>query len=81
MNIPHLGNSEYQPYGNGVVLWFQTNSFDEAILRIQSYGAQVLEAPQVNFNANHREVWLRDPDSYVVVIASAHGDLGSFDQR
>jgi extradiol dioxygenase family protein len=78
---PHLGNSEYQPYGNGVVLWFQTNSFDEAILRIQSYGAKVLEASQVNFNANHREVWLRDPDSYVVVIASAHGDLGSLDQR
>jgi hypothetical protein len=39
---PHLGNSEYQPYGNGVVLWFQTNSFDEALLRIQAYGAHVL---------------------------------------
>jgi hypothetical protein len=31
----------------------------------------------VNSNANHREVWLRDPDGYVVVIASAYGDLGS----
>ncbi len=77
---PHLGNSEHQPYGNGVVLWLQTNSFDEAILRIQAYGVQVLETPQVNFNANHREVWLRDPDSYVVVIASAYGDLDSLDQ-
>jgi catechol-2,3-dioxygenase len=73
---PHLGNAEYQPYGNGVVLWFQTNSFDEALCRIQLYGAQVLEAPHVNPNANHREVWLRDPDGYVVVIASAYGDLG-----
>jgi catechol-2,3-dioxygenase len=77
---PHLGNSEDRPYGNGVVLWFQTNSFDEAMLRIQAYGAHVLEAPQVNSNANHREVWLRDPDGYVVVIASAYGDLGSPDR-
>jgi hypothetical protein len=22
-----------------------------------------------------REIWLRDPDGYVVVLASAHGDL------
>jgi extradiol dioxygenase family protein len=77
---PHLGNSEYQPYGNGVVLWFQTSSFDETLVRIQTYGAQVLEAPKVNLNANHREVWLRDPDGYVVVIASAYGDLGSPDE-
>lgn len=45
---PHLGNSEYQPYGNGVVLWFQTDNFDEALHRIQLNGAQVFEAPQVN---------------------------------
>jgi extradiol dioxygenase family protein len=72
---PHLGNAEYRPYGNGAVLWFQTNRFDEAILRIQACGAEILETPQVNVNANHREVWLRDPDGYVVVVASAYGDL------
>jgi hypothetical protein len=77
---PHLGNAEYQTYGNGVVLWFQTNSFDEAFLRIQASGAHVLEAPSVNSNANHREVWLRDPDGYIVVIASAYADLGSPNQ-
>jgi catechol-2,3-dioxygenase len=77
---PHLGSTEDQTYGNGVVLWFQTNSFDEALLRIQAYGAHVLEAPSVNSNANHREVWLRDLDGYIVVIASSYGDLGSSDQ-
>ena len=35
----------------------------------------ILEGPRVNANANHREVWVRDPDGYVVVLASAYGDL------
>jgi hypothetical protein len=34
-----------------------------------------IEGPMVNPNANHREVWFRDPDGYVVVLASAPGDL------
>jgi len=73
---PHLGNPESRPYGNGVVLWFQTNQFDEAYQRVEALPAEVLEAPKVNPNANHREVWLRDPDGYVVVIAGPYGDLG-----
>ena len=38
--------------------------------------AQVLEGPEVNPNAQHREIWLRDPDGYVVVLAGPCGDLG-----
>jgi hypothetical protein len=26
-------------------------------------------------NAHHREIWLRDLDGYVVVLAGAYGDL------
>jgi catechol 2,3-dioxygenase-like lactoylglutathione lyase family enzyme len=66
---PHLGNSESRPYGNGVVLWFQTNEFDNAFQRAQALQAEILEEPKVNVSANHREFWLRDPDGYVVVIA------------
>ena len=36
---------------------------------------EVLEGPHLNPNANHRELWLRDPDGYVVVLASAYGDV------
>lgn len=72
---PHLGNPEAHSHGNGVVLWFQTHSFDEAFSRIQAHKAQVLENPFVNPNANHREIWLRDPDGYVVVLASVPGDV------
>lgn len=73
---PHIGNPETKPYGNGVLLWFQTNEFDAAVRRVIAFEAQVLEPPKVNTNANHREVWLRDPNGYVVVLAGAYGDLG-----
>jgi predicted enzyme related to lactoylglutathione lyase len=59
-----------------VLLWFQTKEFDAVIQRAMTLGAQILEPPKVNSGANHREVWLRDPDGYVVVLASASGDLG-----
>jgi catechol 2,3-dioxygenase-like lactoylglutathione lyase family enzyme len=74
---PHIGDPKTQPYGNGVLLWFQTNEFDAAVTRVIAFGAQILEQPKVNSNANHREVWLRDPNGYVVVLAGAYGDLSA----
>lgn len=71
----HLGNKDAKPYGNGMLLWFQTDDFDGAVKRADVLQAKVLEAPRVNPNAKHREFWLQDPDGYVVVIASAYGDL------
>ena len=59
-----------------MLLWFQTDAFDAAVERVRTLGAEVLEEPHVNTNANHRECWLRDPDGYVVVLAGAYGDVG-----
>jgi catechol 2,3-dioxygenase-like lactoylglutathione lyase family enzyme len=73
---PHIGNPDLRPYGNGVLLWFQTDEFDQALERIKQLRAEVLEGPQVNPSANHREIWLRDPDGYVVVIAGKYRDIG-----
>jgi catechol 2,3-dioxygenase-like lactoylglutathione lyase family enzyme len=73
---PFLGDPQIRPYGNGVVLWFQTDEFDEALRRIQAAQAEVLEPAKRNPSANHREIWLRDPDGYVVVVAGRRGDLG-----
>jgi hypothetical protein len=72
-----LGNLAAKPYGNGVVLWFQTNEFDAAVARAKNLQAEILEEAAVNTNANHREFWVRDPDGYVVVIAGAYGDIGA----
>lgn len=74
---PNLGNQDSQPYGNGAVLWFETEEFDQAFARIRAMAAEVLEEPKVNPNARHREVWLKDPDGYIVVIAGCYGDLGT----
>jgi extradiol dioxygenase family protein len=55
---PHMGNPQSKPYGNGVLLWFQTDKFDATMKRVHVLSAEILEAPKVNANANHREVWL-----------------------
>ena len=49
---PHLGDPRRKPYGNGVVLWFQTDQFDQAQKRIEANRATVLQGPLVNPNAN-----------------------------
>jgi catechol 2,3-dioxygenase-like lactoylglutathione lyase family enzyme len=72
---PHLGDPGVTPYGNGVLLWFEVEDFPGAVARAQVLSAEVLEGPMFNPNANHREIWLRDPDGYVVVLASAYGDI------
>jgi catechol 2,3-dioxygenase-like lactoylglutathione lyase family enzyme len=72
---PHMGNPAAKPYGNGVLLWFQIEDFAAAVERARALSAEILEGPRVNPNANHREIWLRDPDGYVVVLASAPGDV------
>ena len=73
---PHMGEPESKPYGNGVLLWFQTDDFDATIERARGLHADILEEPHVNPNAQHRECWIRDPDGYVVVLAGPYGDVG-----
>ncbi len=58
-----------------MLLWFQTDHFDAAVQRAADHQAEILELPRLNPNANHREIWLKDPNGYVVVIAGAYGDI------
>jgi catechol 2,3-dioxygenase-like lactoylglutathione lyase family enzyme len=67
---------ENVPVGNGVLLWFRTSGFDAAVERAREAGAEILEGPQVNRLAGHRECLFRDPDGYKVVLASPFGDIG-----
>jgi catechol 2,3-dioxygenase-like lactoylglutathione lyase family enzyme len=72
---PHMGDPARRPHGNGVLLWFEVAGFDGAMARVNDVNAEILEGPRLNPNANHREVWVRDPDGYVVVLAGAYGDV------
>ena len=57
------------PLGNGVLLWFELEDFDAAVERARAHGAEIVTDVHVNPNAKQRELWLRDPDGYTVVVA------------
>jgi catechol 2,3-dioxygenase-like lactoylglutathione lyase family enzyme len=71
---PNLVNADAAPLGHGVLLWFEVDDFAAAVERARSLQAEVIEEPHVNPNARHMEMWLRDPDGYVVVIAGPEGE-------
>jgi len=71
---PNLVNADAAPPGHGVVLWFQVEDFDSAVTRARALRAEVVLEPHFNPRPRHREMWLRDPDGYVVVIASPDGE-------
>jgi catechol 2,3-dioxygenase-like lactoylglutathione lyase family enzyme len=59
------------PLGNGVAIWFATDGFDAAVTRVRQLSAELVHDVHVNPNARQREIWLRDPDGYLVVLAEA----------
>jgi catechol 2,3-dioxygenase-like lactoylglutathione lyase family enzyme len=77
-----IANRDDRPYGNGVLLWFELDDFDAAVSRAKDLGAEVVLPRRRNPAAgdggpNHWELWLRDPDGYIVVIASPDGTAGT----
>jgi len=49
------------------------NNFDAAVRRARSLKAEIVEEPHVNQQAQHKEIWIRDPDGFVVVLAGPDG--------
>jgi catechol 2,3-dioxygenase-like lactoylglutathione lyase family enzyme len=81
LQLHHMGTDHHhgpiadpaQPRGNGALIWFETEAFDAAMERVAASGAEVVIPRHRNPNALHWECWLRDPDGYVVVLASPDG--------
>ena len=71
---PHIGDPK-RLIGNGVLLWFESNQFDEIVQKLQTHQVEILEGPKYNPNAHHREIWFRDLNGYTLVVASPYGDL------
>ena len=74
---PSLMNADAAARGHGVVLWFEVGDFDAAVVRARSLGAEIIEEPHINPAPQHWEIWLRDLDGYVVVLAGRDGDANS----
>ena len=69
------------PAGSGALVWFgEVSDFDGAVARAGELGAEVVRGvhrnpPEGQGNGpGHREIWVRDPDGYTVVIASPDGE-------
>jgi len=70
-----LLGDEAERHGNGVALWFETAEFDAVTALIDAAGATIADGPLFNPRAQHREIWLHDPDGYLVVVSSPFGDV------
>jgi catechol 2,3-dioxygenase-like lactoylglutathione lyase family enzyme len=73
---PNLTGPDQGPHGHGVLLWFEVDDFEAAVARAQRLLARVILEPHVNPAPQHREMWIRDLDDYVVVLASRDGETG-----
>lgn len=76
-----IGDRSDKPYGNGVLLWFETDDFEASAARADELKADVVmprhrNPPGGKGGPNHWELWLRDPDGYLVVLASPDGSAG-----
>jgi catechol 2,3-dioxygenase-like lactoylglutathione lyase family enzyme len=75
-----IGRSDAGAYGNGVLLWFEIDDFDAAVRRADELNAEIVLPAHRNppegepGGPAHRELWLRDPNGYAVVLASPDGE-------
>jgi catechol 2,3-dioxygenase-like lactoylglutathione lyase family enzyme len=73
-----IGNRNDKPYGNGVLLWFEVDDFDGVLARAAEMAVEIIlprhrNPRDGNGGPNHWECWMRDPDGYLLVVASPYG--------
>jgi catechol 2,3-dioxygenase-like lactoylglutathione lyase family enzyme len=73
-----IADRQDKPYGNGVLLWFEVDDFDAVVQRAAEMDAEIVgprhrNPPEGDGGPNHWECWMRDPDGYMVVVASPYG--------
>lgn len=73
-----IADQQDKPYGNGVLLWFEVDDFEAVVQRAAEMGIEVViprhrNPPDGDGGPNHWECWMRDPDGYLVVVASPYG--------
>jgi catechol 2,3-dioxygenase-like lactoylglutathione lyase family enzyme len=66
---PSLMSPKLASPGNGLLLFFRVDDFDNALKRARALVTRFEEEPHVNPNTQTREFSLRDPDGYYVTIS------------
>ena len=67
---PSLMTPDHGIPGNGLLLFFRVEDFEQALPRARSLVSRFEEEPHVNPNTQTKEFSLRDPDGYYVTISA-----------
>jgi catechol 2,3-dioxygenase-like lactoylglutathione lyase family enzyme len=67
---PPLASPDYATPGNGLLLFFRVDDFDEALPRARALVTGLEEEPHLNPNTGTLEFALRDPDGYYVMVSA-----------
>jgi catechol 2,3-dioxygenase-like lactoylglutathione lyase family enzyme len=67
---PPLISPDRSEPGNGLILFFRVDDFDEALPRARALVNTLEEEPHLNPNTETKEFALRDPDGYYVMISA-----------
>ena len=67
---PTLTSPDLAQPGNGLLLFFRVDDFDEALVRARALAPRFEEEPHVNPSTGTAEFALRDPDGYYVMISA-----------
>ncbi|MBP7777480.1 MAG: VOC family protein [Acidobacteria bacterium] len=67
---PSLTSPDSATPGNGLLLFFRVDDFDQASQRARDLVARFDEEPHLNANTGTMEFSVRDPDGYYVTISA-----------
>ena len=67
---PSLSSRDIASPGNGLLLFFRVDDYNETLRRARALVAQFEEEPNMNPNTETWEFSLRDPDGYYVTISA-----------
>ena len=71
---PTLASADHAGPGNGLLLFFRVDDFDNALARARDLVDAFEEMPHVNPATGTREFALRDPDGYYVMVSALDAD-------
>ncbi|GAB3355512.1 VOC family protein [Lysobacter tyrosinilyticus] len=67
---PTLASPDHSQPGNGLLLFFRVDDFDETLSRARALVPTLEEEPGLNPNTGTSEFALRDPDGYYVMVSA-----------
>ena len=67
---PPLSSPELAQPGNGLLLFFRVDDFDDTLLRARTLVSRLEEEPNLSANTGTREFALRDLDGYYVMVSA-----------